>query len=114
MAFTLNVNGKNYSVNVPDTTRLLWVLRDVIGLTGTKYGCGIARCGACTVLLNGEEKRSCVIDPIGDPIAARRNRIMGIVSRILLGPRRWRIRTRSVQRLRAKNASRCGASAKAP
>lgn len=62
MAFTLNVNGKNYSVNVPDTTRLLWVLRDVIGLTGTKYGCGIERCGACTVLLSGEEKRSCVIE----------------------------------------------------
>lgn len=62
MAFTLKVNGKNYSINVPDTTRLLWVLRDVIGLTGTKYGCGIERCGACTVLLNGEEKRSCVIE----------------------------------------------------
>jgi len=62
MAFTLNVNGRNYTVNVPDTTRLLWVLRDVIGLTGTKYGCGIERCGACTVLLNGEEKRSCVIE----------------------------------------------------
>jgi len=62
MAFTLNVNGKNYTVNVPDTTRLLWVLRDVIGLTGTKYGCCIERCGACTVLLNGEEKRSCVIE----------------------------------------------------
>ena len=43
MAFTLNVNGKNYSVNVSDTTRLLWVIRDIIGLTGTKYGCGASK-----------------------------------------------------------------------
>ena len=62
MAYTINVNGKSYSVNVDKTTRLLWVLRDVLGLTGTKYGCGIEKCGACTVLLNGEEKRACVIE----------------------------------------------------
>ena len=62
MPFTLTVNKKSYTVNVVETTRLLWVLRDVIGLTGTKYGCGIERCGACTVLINGEEKRSCAIE----------------------------------------------------
>lgn len=62
MQFSLNINGKAFSVNVDETMPLLWVLRDVIGLTGTKYGCGIERCGACTVLIDGEEKRSCVIE----------------------------------------------------
>jgi len=60
---TLHVNGKSYNVNVPDTNMpLLWVLRDLIGLTGTKYGCGIEVCGACTVLMDGEAQRSCAID----------------------------------------------------
>lgn len=61
MAYTLNVNGTNYTVDVPEDTPLLWVLRDIIGLTGTKYGCGIERCFACTILINGEEKHSCVV-----------------------------------------------------
>jgi isoquinoline 1-oxidoreductase subunit alpha len=55
----LSVNGKTYSVDVEDDTPLLWVLRDTIGLTGTKYGCGIAQCGACTVLIDGKPTRSC-------------------------------------------------------
>ncbi len=55
----LSVNGKNYNVDVEDDTPLLWVLRDTIGLTGTKYGCGIAQCGACTVLIDGAPTRSC-------------------------------------------------------
>ena len=62
MAYNLTVNGKPYSIDADGTTRLLWVIRDIIGLTGTKYGCGIERCGACTVLMNGEEKRSCAIE----------------------------------------------------
>ncbi len=57
---TLNVNKKNYNVDVSPDTPLLWVLRDVIGLEGTKYGCGVAQCGACVVHLNGEAVRSCV------------------------------------------------------
>ncbi len=57
---TLNINKKTYNVDVDPNTPLLWVLRDVIGLVGTKYGCGIAQCGACTVHLNGETVRSCV------------------------------------------------------
>jgi len=57
---TLNVNQKNYQVEADPDTPLLWVLRDIIGLTGTKYGCGVAQCGACTVHLNGEAVRSCV------------------------------------------------------
>jgi isoquinoline 1-oxidoreductase alpha subunit len=57
---TLNVNNKNYNVDVDPETPLLWVLRDTLGLVGTKYGCGIAQCGACTVHLNGGAARSCV------------------------------------------------------
>jgi isoquinoline 1-oxidoreductase subunit alpha len=57
---TLNVNNKNYNVDVDPETPLLWVLRDTLGLAGTKYGCGIAQCGACTVHLNGAAARSCV------------------------------------------------------
>jgi isoquinoline 1-oxidoreductase alpha subunit len=57
---TLNVNNKNYNVDVDPETPLLWVLRDTLGLVGTKYGCGIAQCGACTVHLNGAAARSCV------------------------------------------------------
>ena len=56
----LNINKKNYEVDVDPNTPLLWVLRDVIGLVGTKYGCGVAQCGACTVHLNGDAVRSCV------------------------------------------------------
>ena len=56
----LNVNGKAIEVDVDPETPLLWVLRDTIGLTGTKYGCGMALCGACTVHLGGEPIRSCV------------------------------------------------------
>ncbi len=56
---TLTVNGGRRSVDVPPEMPLLWVLRDTLGLTGTKYGCGMALCGACTVLLDGEAVRSC-------------------------------------------------------
>ena len=61
MAIELDVNGRSYSVDVPDDKPLLWVLREDIGLTGTKFGCGIAQCGACTVHLNGQPTRSCVL-----------------------------------------------------
>ncbi|MDP9136777.1 MAG: (2Fe-2S)-binding protein [Pseudomonadota bacterium] len=59
MAYTIKVNGTARSVDVDDDTPLLWVLRDTIGLTGTKFGCGIAQCGACTVFLDGQALRSC-------------------------------------------------------
>ncbi|CAB3673815.1 (2Fe-2S)-binding protein [Trinickia soli] len=62
---TLTINGTIHEVNAPDDMPLLWVLRDLVGLTGTKFGCGIAQCGACTVHLDGAAVRSCVL-----PVAA--------------------------------------------
>jgi isoquinoline 1-oxidoreductase alpha subunit len=58
--FTINVNGTARRVDVDDDTPLLWVLRDVLGMTGTKFGCGVALCGACTVHLDGAATRSCI------------------------------------------------------
>src|SRR4030081_1548054 len=68
MAFKIKVNGAEHRVDVDGDTPLLWVLRDVLGMTGTKFGCGMALCGACTVHLNGVATRSCVttVDSIGD------------------------------------------------
>jgi isoquinoline 1-oxidoreductase alpha subunit len=67
MTFAINVNGNIQSVDVDGDTPLLWVLRDVLGLTGTKFGCGAALCGACTVHIDGVATRSCItsIDSIG-------------------------------------------------
>ena len=64
----LNVNGKTYDVDVAPDTPLLWAIRENVGLTGTKFGCGIAQCGACTVHVDGAATRSCVttIDSIGN------------------------------------------------
>ena len=62
MAITFTLNGNRQSVDLTDTqTPLLWVLRDTLGLTGTKFGCGVGACGACTVLLEGEPTRSCML-----------------------------------------------------
>jgi isoquinoline 1-oxidoreductase subunit alpha len=60
MAFTININGTPHSIDVDGDTALLWVLRDVLGMTGTKFGCGAALCGACTVHIDGVATRSCV------------------------------------------------------
>jgi isoquinoline 1-oxidoreductase subunit alpha len=67
MGFTIKVNGKTHSLDVDGDTPLLWVLRDVLGMTGTKFGCGRALCGACTVHIDGVATRSCQtpIDSIG-------------------------------------------------
>ena len=68
MSFEIKVNGAVKSVDVDGDTPLLWVLRDVLGMTGTKFGCGMALCGACTVHIDGVATRSCItsIDSIGD------------------------------------------------
>src|SRR5689334_20828252 len=60
MPFKLNINGSSYRADVDGDTPLLWVIRDVIGLTGTKFGCGIAMCGACTVHVDGQARRACI------------------------------------------------------
>ena len=64
MAFAIRLNGQSHSVDVDGDMPLLWVLRDVLGMTGTKYGCGIAQCGACTVHIDGNPVRSCLL-PVG-------------------------------------------------
>lgn len=74
---TINVNGTDRPVDVDPETPLLWVLRDTVGLTGTKYGCGMALCGACTVHLDGKPIRSC-ITPVGTIGAARVTTIEGL------------------------------------
>ena len=61
MPTTLTINGTSHSVDLPGDVPLLWVLRDAVGLTGTKFGCGVAACGACTVHINGEAVRSCQV-----------------------------------------------------
>ncbi|MCF4127652.1 (2Fe-2S)-binding protein [Methylobacterium sp. SyP6R] len=65
--FDLTINGQSRRVDVEPDTPLLWVLRDTLGMTGTKYGCGIAQCGACTVLMDGQATRSCqvTVDSVG-------------------------------------------------
>ena len=68
MAFQITINGNPHSVDVDGDTPLLWVLRDVLGMIGTKFGCGMALCGACTVHIDGDAVRSCItsIDSIGE------------------------------------------------
>ncbi len=78
---TLRVNGKAHTVDVPPDMPLLWVLRDVIGLTGTKFGCGAALCGACTVHLDGRPIRSCVT-----PVAAAEGKTVTTIEAAGEGP----------------------------
>jgi len=68
MAFTININGTAHSIDADGDTPLLWVLRDVLGMTGTKFGCGMALCGACTVHVDGTATRSCItsLDSVGE------------------------------------------------
>ena len=61
MAISLTINGQAHEIDVPPEMPLLWVIRDIVGLTGTKYGCGIAQCGACTVHVDGVATRSCTL-----------------------------------------------------
>jgi isoquinoline 1-oxidoreductase alpha subunit len=74
---TLRINGRNVTVDVPDDTPLLWVLRETLGLTGTKFGCGMALCGACTVHVDGEAMRSCQL-PVGSMGAREITTIEGL------------------------------------
>jgi isoquinoline 1-oxidoreductase alpha subunit len=76
---SLNVNGKPYEVDVDPDTPLLWAIRDAIGLTGTKYGCGIAMCGACTVHVDGKAVRSCSM-PVSGAVGRRITTIEDVAS----------------------------------
>ena len=73
----LTINGKSHNVDVDPTTPLLWVIREQVGLTGTKYGCGIAQCGACTVHVDGVATRSCSL-PVGDAAGKKITTIEGL------------------------------------
>ena len=75
----LTVNGRSQQVDVEPSTPLLWVLREQLGLTGTKYGCGIAQCGACTVHVNGAAMRSCML-PVGTMVGQKITTIEGLAS----------------------------------
>jgi isoquinoline 1-oxidoreductase alpha subunit len=75
----LTINGKSHEVDVEPDTPLLWVIRDAVGLTGTKYGCGIAQCGACTVHINGEAVRSCSL-PVSDAAGKQITTIEGLAA----------------------------------
>ena len=75
--YKLQINGRSYEVDVEPDTPLLWVLRDNLGLVGTKYGCGIAQCGACTVHVNGNAMRSCVY-PVSAAASAKITTIEGL------------------------------------
>ncbi|MBI5205696.1 MAG: (2Fe-2S)-binding protein [Nitrospirae bacterium] len=74
---SLDINGKRYKVNISPDAPLLWAIRDHLGLTGTKFGCGIAQCGACTVLINGRAERSCQT-PVKDAQGKKITTIEGI------------------------------------
>jgi isoquinoline 1-oxidoreductase subunit alpha len=78
---TLNINGRSVAVSDSADTPLLWALRDTLGLTGTKYGCGIAQCGACTVHIDGQPQRSCQIT-VGDAAGGKITTIEGVSGKI--------------------------------
>ncbi len=80
---SLIVNGKPMEVDVDPSTPLLWVIREQIGLTGTKYGCGVAQCGACTVHIDGAPVRSCVV-PVSDAAGKRITTIEGLAQNDVL------------------------------
>ena len=75
----LNINGVERELDIPDDTPLLWAIRDDIGLTGTKFGCGVAQCGACTVHIDGAAMRSCVT-PVSDAVDSKIVTIEGLVA----------------------------------
>jgi isoquinoline 1-oxidoreductase subunit alpha len=77
MVITIEVNGASKQIDIESDTPLLWVLRDIVGLTGTKFGCGIAQCGACTVHIDGSPMRSCLV-PIGALGGAKITTIEGL------------------------------------
>jgi isoquinoline 1-oxidoreductase alpha subunit len=95
----LSVNGKPQSIDVDPNTPLLWVIREQVGLTGTKYGCGVAQCGSCTVLMNGEAIRSCSI-----PVSAAQGKKIETVESLAKGGKLSKIQQAWVD----QQAPQCG------
>ena len=85
MPITLTVNGQSRTLDIDPDTPLLWAIRETLGLTGTKFGCGIAECGACTVHVNGKAERSCVM-PVSSVEGATITTIEGLASGGVLSP----------------------------
>ena len=85
MAIRITVNGQEHALELEPDTPLLWAIRDTLGLTGTKFGCGIAECGACTVLVNGRAERSCMF-PVANAEGANVTTIEGLASKGSLHP----------------------------
>ena len=81
MAYNLNINGEQKSFDVDDDMPLLWVIRDVAGLTGTKFGCGLAQCGACTVHVDGVPTRSCQLQ-VSDAVGSTITTIEGVTGKV--------------------------------
>ena len=95
----LTINGRTRKVDVDPSTPLLWVIREQIGLTGTKYGCGIAECGSCTVLIDGTAVRSCVL-----PVSAAADRKVETVESLSVGGKLSKVQQAWVE----KQAPQCG------
>ena len=95
----LTINGRARTVDVDPSTPLLWVIREQIGLTGTKYGCGIAQCGSCTVLLDGAAVRTCVL-----PVSAAAGRKVETVESLSVGGKLSKVQQAWVE----KQAPQCG------
>ena len=85
MPITLTVNGQNRTLDIDPDTPLLWAIRDTLGLTGTKFGCGVAACGACTVHVNGKAERSCIM-PVSSAEGASITTIEGLATGGTLSP----------------------------
>ncbi len=81
MTFRINLNGKETTLDIDGDMPLLWAIRDIIGLTGTKYGCGIAQCGACTVHVDGEPTRSCQLT-VEDAVGTKITTIEGVNGKV--------------------------------
>jgi len=82
-ALRLSINGKTHNIDIEPDTPLLWAIREQVGLTGTKYGCGVAQCGSCTVHVNGEPVRSCVV-PVSQAVGKKITTIEGLASKGVL------------------------------
>jgi len=102
-----SVNGKRVDLDVDPSTPLLWVIRENLGLTGTKYGCGMAQCGACTVHINGDAVRSCVA-PVSRAAGQRVTTIEGLMSAAVLLREKPKPTDEDIDEAMTGNICRCG------